>query len=154
MSHAAAQDNLMNPSAVKHAGEKLRKVLEGIGKRNNLPAIPPVLHMGSCVDTSRIETVLNFISKKLKTDISKLPVVASAPEYSAEKAFSIGMYCLALGITTHLNPAPPVSGSSFVLNFLTKDMEKITGSRMILADSPDNAAKKLIELIKAKRKNL
>lgn len=154
MAHAAAQDNLMNPSAVKYAGSGLKKFLEEVGKANGFNALPPVLHMGSCVDTSRIETLLNAIAKKLNLDLPKLPVVASAPEYVAEKALAIAVFSLALGITTHLNPMPPISGSKFVTKFLTKDLENLTGAKVLLAETPETAAKEMIEVIKAKRKNL
>jgi len=156
MSHAAAHDGLMNPCAVeKYCGKKLAAVLTAIGKANGLPGpIPPVLHMGSCVDNGRIETVLNAVAAKLKVPIYKLPVAASAPEYVTEKAVAIGTWALALGVTTHINPVPPVTGSELVTRVFTKDLEGITGSKVLIGTTPEDAAKAMLKHINGRRKNL
>lgn len=156
MSHAAAHDGLMNPSAVKkYAGAELAAVLTAIGKANGLPGpIPPVLHMGSCVDNGRIETVLNAVSAKVGVPIHKLPVAASAPEYVTEKAVSIGTWALALGVTTHVNPVPPVTGSALVTKVFTQDLEGITGGKVLIGTTPEEAAKAMIEHMDKKRKEL
>ncbi len=156
IAHSTAQEGLMLPQATnKYAGKKLKAVLTAIGNANGLKGpIPPVLHMGSCVDNSRIETVVNAISNYLKLPIPKLPIVASAPEYMTEKAVSIGTWALALGIGVHLNPVPPVTGSKIVTKVLTKDLEKITGGKVLIGTTPEKAAKVMIAHIKAKRKAL
>jgi carbon-monoxide dehydrogenase catalytic subunit len=156
MAHAAAQEGLMTPCAVdKYCGNGLKAVLEAIGKANGLPGpIPPVLHMGSCVDNGRIETVLNAVAAKLKLPIHKLPVAASAPEYVTEKAVAIGTWALAIGVTTHVNPVPPVTGSELVTKVFTKDLEGITGSKVLIGTTPEDAAKAMIKHIDKKRKEL
>lgn len=147
IAHISAQSGLMLPEARKFSGDGLKSFLKKLN-------IPPVLHMGSCVDTSRTEKFIKKISKYLKVPIYKLPVIASAPEYMTEKSVSIGTWLLATGITTHINPIPPVTGSKFVTKFLTKDMEKITGSKILIAKNPKKAAQEIIKEIKNKRKNL
>jgi carbon-monoxide dehydrogenase catalytic subunit len=156
MSHAAAHDGLMNPSAVKkYAGKELAAVLTAIGKANGLPGpIPPVLHMGSCVDNGRIETVLNAVSAKAGAPIHKLPVAASAPEYVTEKAVAIGTWALSIGVTTHLNPVPPVTGSKLVTKVFTEDLEGITGSKVLIGTTPEEAANAMIKHIDSRRKGL
>ena len=110
--------------------------------------------MGGCVDNSRIETLLQFLSKSLKLPFPKLPVIASAPEYATEKAAAIATWVLTLGITTHLNPTPPITGSKKVFNFLTKDLEKLIGSRVLIATKPKKASQLIIKEIKKKRRYL
>ena len=156
IAHSASQEGLMIPEATeKYAGEKLKAVLNAIGRANNLNGpLPPVLHMGSCVDNSRIEVILNAISSYAKLAIHKLPIAASAPEYMTEKAIAIAFWSLALGITTHINPEMPINGSGKVVDFLTRDMEKITGSRVIIGKTPEEAAKVIINTIKKKRLDL
>ncbi len=156
MSHAAAQEGLMNPCAVeKYAGKGLAAVLTAIGRANGLPGpIPPVLHMGSCVDNGRIETVLNAVAAKLKVPIYKLPVAASAPEYVTEKAVAIGTWALVIGVTTHVNPVPPVTGSELVTRIFTKDLEGITGSKVLIGTTPEDAAKAMLKHIDDRRKGL
>lgn len=153
--HAAAQAGLMTPEATfKYAGSKLRAVLETIGKANGLPALQPALHMGSCVDNGRIGVLLGSIADYLKVPISSLPVAGSAPEYAHEKAVSIAAYFLTLGIATHINPAPPVTGSKLVTKLLTEDLEEIIGGKVLLGETPEEAAEVIINHIKNKRKKL
>jgi len=153
--HAAAQAGLMTPEATeKYAGPKLKAVLEAIGKANGLPALPPALHMGSCVDNGRIGTLLGAIADRLKVPISALPVAGSAPEYVTEKAVAIGTYFLTLGLAVHLNPIPPVTGSKLVTKVLTQDLEKITGGKVLIGTTPEAAAKAIIQHIKRKRTGL
>jgi len=149
ISHASAQEGLMKPDAVKYCGEKLKAVLIAIGKANGLPALPPVLHMGSCVDNSRIIRLVSEISNYTKIPISKLPIVASAPELVTEKAVAIGTNALAHGLTVHVNPPLWLSGSKLVLHVL----ENLpTGGKLIQEQDVDKAAKLIIKEIENKRK--
>lgn len=154
--HAAASSGLLAPDATeKYAGKKLASVIKAISKANNMKeTLPPVWHMGSCVDNSRVEQLLTMIAKKLKKTYNNLPIAASAPEYVTEKSIAIAVWLLALGITTHINPVPPVTGSRFVTKMLTKDLEKITGGRVIIGETPQTAAKEIIKHINKKRKEL
>lgn len=154
--HAAASSGLLSPDATgKYAGKKLASVIKAISKANNMKEIlPPVWHLGSCVDNSRIEQLLNLVAKKLKKQLYQLPIAASAPEYVTEKAVAIASWLLALGITTHINPVPPITGSQFVTKMLTKDLENITGSRVLIGETPEAAAREIIKHINRKRKEL
>ncbi|PIU75765.1 carbon-monoxide dehydrogenase catalytic subunit [Candidatus Pacearchaeota archaeon CG06_land_8_20_14_3_00_35_12] len=154
IAHASAQEGLMKPEAVKYCGNKLKAVLEAIGKANDLPSLPPVLHMGSCVDNSRIINLVSEISNYTKIPISKLPIAASAPELVTEKAVSIGTNALAHGIAVHINPPLWIAGAPWVTKVLTKDLEKITGGKVLNGESPKEAAKAIIEHIENKRKEL
>ena len=88
----AAKYGYLRPEFMDEAGAGLREVCEAIG-------IPPVLHVGSCVDNSRILTILTECATEggLGDDISDLPAVGICPEYMSEKALSIGSYCAASG---------------------------------------------------------
>ena len=93
---ATAKMGLMTPeAAAKYAGKGLAEVCETVG-------IPPVLHMGSCVDNSRILIAATAMVKDggLGDDISELPVAGAAPEWMSEKAISIGQYFVASGVYT------------------------------------------------------
>ena len=71
-----------------------------------------------------------------------------------ENAVSIGVWALALGIGTHLNPIPPVTGSKLVTQVLTKDLENITGGKVVIGTTTEGAAEVIIQRIKKKRKGL
>ncbi len=144
---AAAMEGLLRPEAASLAGPGLRKVCESLG-------IPPCLHMGSCVDCSRILLVLKAMSEALGVDIPDLPVAGSAPEWMSEKAVSIGTYFVASGVFTHLGTIPPVLGSPKVTKILTEDAEDILGGKFYVEPDPDKAADTLIEVIMEKRKRL
>ena len=110
---AAAKAGLMDPEKAKdYCGAGLKRVCE-------LAGIPPVLHMGSCVDISRMLILAAELAKDSGLNISQLPVVGCAPEWMSEKAVSIGNYVVASGLDTYLGVDPYVSGSSEICDLLT-----------------------------------
>ena len=109
---AAARAGLMDKEAKNLCGAGLKRVCE-------LADIPPVLHMGSCVDISRMMVLASQLAKDSGLNISQLPLVGCAPEWMSEKAVSIGNYVVATGIDTFLGVEPQVSGSSQVTELLT-----------------------------------
>jgi carbon-monoxide dehydrogenase catalytic subunit len=154
--HILAQAGMMDSVATeRYCGDGLRKVLEALGEAAGLKApLPPVWHMGSCVDNSRIADLLSALADYLDVKISQLPVAASAPELVQEKAISIGTWVLALGITLHVAPAPRILGSPLVTKVLTEDLANITGGRAYVEYNPEKAAQGLISFIREKRKAL
>jgi carbon-monoxide dehydrogenase catalytic subunit len=151
---AHAKSGLMSPEGYKKAGGKLQEVLKVLGKAAGLEALPPVLHFGSCVDNSRISVLLKALAEKLDVPIHDLPVAASAPEATTEKALSIGTWAVSLGVTTHVNPVPRITGSSIMTKLLTEDVEGLLGGRFMVGDDPVNVANMLEKHIEAKRKKL
>ena len=109
---AAAKAGLMDKRAKDICGDGLKRVCE-------LADIPPVLHMGSCVDISRMMILASELAKCAGTHVSQLPVVGCAPEWMSEKAVSIGNYVIGTGIDTFLGVDPYVSGSSEIAEILT-----------------------------------
>lgn len=144
---AAAMHGLLSPEAAKLAGPGVRKICEALG-------IPPCLHMGSCVDCSRILIALAAMAEALGVDIPDLPVAGSAPEWMSEKAVSIGTYFVASGVFTHLGTIPPVLGSRTVTKILTEDVEDLFGGKFYVEPDPEKAAETIIEVIAEKRKKL
>ena len=144
---ACAKAGLLLPEAADQAGNGLKGVCQSLG-------IPPVLHMGSCVDISRILTACAAIANALGVDISDLPVAGAAPEWMSEKAVSIGTYVVASGIYTVLGTVPPVLGSANVAKLLTEGAEDVVGARFAVETDPFNAAKLILDHITAKRKAL
>ena len=110
---AAARAGLMDKRAKDLCGAGLKRVCE-------LADIPPVLHMGSCVDISRMMVLASQLAKDAGVNISQLPLVGCAPEWMSEKAVSIGNYVVATGIDTFLGVEPQVSGSDQMVHWLTE----------------------------------
>jgi len=146
---ASAMADLMVPEAAKFAGEGLASVCEAVG-------IPPVLHMGSCVDNSRILIAATAMVKDggLGDDLSDLPVAGAAPEWMSEKAISIGQYFVASGVFTVFGVTWPTVGSKEVTDYLFKDMEQLYGGMWAFEPDPVKAARLMIEHIDKKRKAL
>ena len=108
---AAAKAGLLDPDAAKYCGEGLKRVCKLVG-------IPPVLHMGSCVDISRMMLLASDVAKDWGINISQIPLCGCAPEWMSEKAVSIGNYVVATGIDTYLGVDPYTKGSTEVTHLL------------------------------------
>jgi carbon-monoxide dehydrogenase catalytic subunit len=137
----------MVPEAASMAGPGLRAVCESLG-------IPPVLHMGSCVDNTRVLVLAAALAKHLGVDISQLPLAGAAPEWYSEKAVAIGAYVVASGITTVLGVQPPIFGSPKVVDLLANGLEGVVGARFAVEPDPEKAAVIIRRHIEAKRKAL
>ncbi|KLU63554.1 carbon monoxide dehydrogenase 1 [Peptococcaceae bacterium CEB3] len=154
--HALAKAGLMNSEGTERfAGASLQAVLTAVGEAAGLGApLPPVLHMGSCVDNSRIGDLVTAIARYLGVDTSALPVAASAPEPQHEKALSIGTWAVTMGLTTHLGVVPPVLGGKQVTELLTQGLTEVIGGKFYVETDPLLAAQGLITDIRAKRRAL
>jgi carbon-monoxide dehydrogenase catalytic subunit len=144
---------LLGEAGLDKVGPGLREVCETVG-------IPPVLHMGSCVDNSRILTVLTQMVEDggLGDDIDQVPAVGLAPEWMSEKALSIGTYCVASGAYVIFGGSSPVSGmpdrvadSDIVLNYISEGWEKLYGGKMEFIADPDEMIRRTLEHIDKKR---
>jgi carbon-monoxide dehydrogenase catalytic subunit len=137
----------MTPEAADMAGDGLAAVCRSLG-------IPPVLHMGSCVDNIRILVLAAALANTLGVDIDALPLAGAAPEWYSEKAVSIGAYVVASGIYTVLGTAPPVFGSPNVVKLLTEGLEDVFGATFSVEPDPARAAVLIRRHIERKRSDL
>ncbi len=147
---ANAEAGLLTPEAAfEHAGKGLQEICEAVG-------IPPILHVGSCVDNSRILiTLSNMVNEGgLGEDISDLPVAGAAPEWMSEKAISIGFYFVASGVFTIFGTPHPVLGSKNVTDFICGGLEEMVGGKFAFEADPIKAAHLMIEHMDKKRKAL
>lgn len=144
---ACAKAGLLQPEAADLAGDGLKGICKALG-------IPPVLHMGSCVDISRILVAAAAIADALGVDISDLPAAGAAPEWMSEKAVSIGAYVIGSGVFTVLGTVPPVLGSPAVAALLTEGAKDVLGASFAVEPDPFKAASLMIEHIDEQRKKL
>lgn len=141
---SAGKQGLLVPAAADLAGPGLSEVCKALG-------IPPVLHVGSCVDNSRIMQLCGMLATALGVDISDLPVAAAAPEWYSEKAATIGLYAVASGVFTVLGLAPPILGSKMVTDLALKGLEGVLGATFAVEGDPVLAAERIDARIRAKR---
>lgn len=141
---AAAKAGLMDKRAKDLCGAGLKRVCE-------LADIPPVLHMGSCVDISRMLILAAELSKDSGLNISQLPVVGCAPEWMSEKAVSIGNYVVASGLDTYLGVEPYATGSSEVDGLLKGGIKDWVEACYTVETDIDKLGDLMIEKIEEKR---
>ena len=143
----ATKAGLLNREAKKFCGDGLRRVCE-------LVNIPPILHMGACVDISRMMLLATGIAKDWGVDTTQIPVVGCAPEWMSEKAVAIANYVVSTGLDVYLGIEPQVKGSSQMMELITQGTRKITGAGFIINTDPHALVKAIIDGIEAKRLKL
>ncbi|MBT3669118.1 MAG: anaerobic carbon-monoxide dehydrogenase catalytic subunit [Chloroflexi bacterium] len=150
---AAKVGLLLGEAGLEQVGPGLREVCETIG-------IPPVLHMGSCVDNTRILTVLTQMVEDggLGDDISDIPAVGLAPEWMSEKALAIGTYCVASGAYVIFGGSSPISGmpdkmadSGILSEYISSGWEELYGGKLEFEPDVDELIRKTLEHIDKKR---
>jgi carbon-monoxide dehydrogenase catalytic subunit len=140
----AVKAGLLNKEAKALCGAGLRRVCE-------LVNIPPILHMGACVDISRMMLLATGIARDWGVDITQIPVVGCAPEWMSEKAVSIANYVVSTGLDVYLGIEPQVKGSSQMMELITEGTRKITGAGYVINTDPHALVTAIIEGIEAKR---
>ncbi|MFO7801615.1 MAG: anaerobic carbon-monoxide dehydrogenase catalytic subunit [Desulfovermiculus sp.] len=144
---ACAQAGLLKPEAAHLAGPGLKEVCTSLG-------IPPVLHMGSCVDCSRILVLAGALAKALDVAISDLPLAGAAPEWYSQKAVSIASYFVSSGVYTVLGIPPKIFGSQNVLNLAAEGLSEVVGATFAVEPDPVQAAGMMVKHIEHKRSGL
>ena len=147
---ASAKEGMLTPeAALERAGEGLREVCVAVG-------MPPVLHMGSCVDNSRIlEAATEVVGEGgLGEDIAGLPAVGVAPEWMSEKAVTIACYFVASGVDVVLGRPFRVSGSENVSRFLSEDVRDIFGASFHVCEDARKAFTAIMGLLDESRRKL
>jgi carbon-monoxide dehydrogenase catalytic subunit len=145
-----AKAGLLTPeTANSMAGPGLREVCEAVG-------MPPVLHMGSCVDNSRILSAACDVLAEggLGEDISDLPAAGAAPEWMSEKAVAIGHYFVASGMLVLLGSPLHVTGGEKLNTLLTKDVEEKFGGKFAWGRGTAAQVKLILDHIDKKREAL
>ncbi len=142
----AGKHGYMTPEIMAAAGPGLREVCEAIG-------IPPVLHLGSCVDNSRILTVLTQMATEggLGEDIDDLPAVGICPEWMSEKALSIGTYFAASGAYVIFGVHSPVGASAEVTRIMSEVWQEKVGGKLEFVPDHHEILTKALAHIDAKR---
>ena len=143
---ACAKYGLLSPEAAQYAGPGLREICEAVG-------IPPVLHLGSCVDNTRILTVLSQMASEggLGDDIADIPGVGFAPEWMSEKALSIGCYFVGSGVYTIFGSTAPIANSKIVEQFMSEGWEERVGGKLEFIPDPEESVQRALAHIDKKR---
>jgi len=143
---ASAKYGMLLPEMMEEVGPGLREICEATG-------LPPVLHMGACVDNTRILTVASQMATEggLGEDIADLPAVGIAPEWMSEKALAIGTYFAASGVYVIFGVGSPIKASEEVQRIMTEGWERTVGGKLEFVEDPEEIVRRALEHIDKKR---
>jgi anaerobic carbon-monoxide dehydrogenase catalytic subunit len=135
-----------NTSSLEKTGSRLKEFLGG--------ELPPVWHMGECLDNARASAVFRALADASKKDIRDMPFAFSSPEWSNEKGVGAALGFRLLGIHSYHCVYPPVFGSENVMKYLFEETKESLGSVMVVEVDPVTLAERIISDINDKRKQL
>ncbi|MBS4031127.1 MAG: anaerobic carbon-monoxide dehydrogenase catalytic subunit [Clostridiales bacterium] len=146
-----AKLGMLSPEAVDlYAGDGLKAFINRLNDANAdklQGKLPLIFHMGSCVDNTRATNLATAIANDLGVDIPKIPFAASAPEAMSEKAISIGLWNVAMGLPVHVGVVPPVTGSELVNGIALQVAHDVYGGYFIWETDGKKGADKLLEAL-------
>ncbi len=144
-SFALLKMGFCSEKALEWTGDKLRGFLKDI---------PPVWHLGECLDNARASAFFNGLSGILQTPIKQLPYAFASPEWSNEKGICAALSFRLLGINSYHNVYAPVMGAPKVAEFMATGTKEILGSEMVVGVDHIKITERLIEDMKERRKEL
>lgn len=132
------------PEALDAAGTGLNAVL---GPHR----LPPVWHLGECLDNARASTFFRTIANASGEPLKRLPLAFSSPEWSNEKGLGAAMGFRLLGLNSYHCIAPPLDGSDKVARFFFEDTQELLGAVMVIDPDPTALAQRIIADFDARR---
>ena len=128
------------------AGDSLREFLE--------PDLPPVWHVGECIDNTRSSGIMVGIAAALGQKLPDMPYAFTSPEWSNEKGVDAALAFRLMGISSYHCVEAQIFGSQNVIEFLKQGTEETLGSHMVVNVDPVRLGQQIVEDMKAKRKKL
>lgn len=135
-----------NISALDKTGESLREFLT--------PDLPPVWHVGECIDNTRSSGIFAGIANVLGKNLYEMPFAFTSPEWGNEKGIDAALGFRLMGINSYHCVEAQIYGSQNVIEFLKDGTRELLGSVMHVDTDPVALGNKIVEDIKAKRKAL
>lgn len=135
-----------NTSALEQTGESLREFLQ--------PDLPPVWHVGECIDNTRSSGIFAGIAGELGKKIYELPFAFSSPEWGNEKGIDAALGFRLMGVNSYHCVEAQIYGSKNVIEFLKHGTKELLGSTMNVDTDPVSLGHKIVEDMKIKRKQL
>ena len=123
----------------------------GSGLKDFLPHdIPPVWHMGECIDNTKCSEIFSSIANCAKLPVKDMPYAFASPEWSNEKGLGASFAFRLQGINSYHCVYPSVHGSANVMNYIMNSEERL-GSTMNVDTNPDLLADEILNDLKNKR---
>jgi carbon-monoxide dehydrogenase catalytic subunit len=125
------------PEGLVGAGDGLNKVLTP-------HKLPPVWHMGECLDNARASAFFRTFSAVSGEPLTKLPLAFSSPEWSNEKGIGAALGFRLLGLNSYHCITPPVAGSDKVSRFFYEGTQELIGAVMVVEPDPVALAARIV----------
>jgi carbon-monoxide dehydrogenase catalytic subunit len=106
--------------------------------------LPPVWHMGECLDNARASAFFRTIAIASGEPLTQLPLAFSSPEWSNEKGLGAALGFRLLGLNSYHCIAPPVAGSDKVARFFYEDTQELLGGVMVVDQDPVALAGRIV----------
>lgn len=106
--------------------------------------LPPVWHMGECLDNARASAFFRALSNASGEPLKRLPLAFSSPEWSNEKGLGAAMGFRLLGLNSYHCIAPPFAGSDKVARFFFEDTQTLLGAVMVVDPDPVALAQRIV----------
>ena len=126
----------------------------GDGLREFLGDVPPVWHMGECLDNARASALFSQVAAKAGHAIKDLPYAFISPEWSNEKGICAALAFRLLGMNSYHSVYAPTQGSKNVTEFMEHGTKELLGSEMIVDLDAKALAERVVADLKEKRKKL
>ncbi|WP_300160657.1 hypothetical protein [Solidesulfovibrio sp.] len=116
--------------------------------------MPPVWHMGECIDNAHAAVFFRTVADMLGHPFKDLPYAEVTPEWSNEKGVGAALSFRMLGFNSYHCVHAPVQGSDAVMGFIYGGTAELLGSAMIVDTDPVNLANRIISDFNQKREDL
>ncbi|MDD3278010.1 MAG: carbon monoxide dehydrogenase [Lachnospiraceae bacterium] len=133
-------------AAYARCGEKLKGFLT--------PDMPPVWHVGECIDNARTSGIFAGIAALEERKLYEMPFAFVSPEWSNEKGIDAALGFRLMGISSYHCVEAPIHGSSKVIEFLKESTKETLHSAMVVDADPKALGEKIVADIIEKRKTL
>lgn len=133
-------------SAYDKTGESLKEFLQ--------PDLPPVWHVGECIDNTRSSGIFAGVAGALGKNIYEMPYGFTSPEWGNEKGVDAALGFRLMGVNSYHCVEAQIQGSANVIHFLKEGTRETLGSVMHVDTDPVSLGNKIVEDLKAKRKAL
>ncbi len=118
------------------------------------PDLPPVWHVGECIDNTRSSGIFAGIAGELGKKIYELPFAFSSPEWGNEKGIDAALGFRLMGVSSYHCVEAQIYGSKNVIEFLKEGTKELLGSSMNVDTDPTALGQKIVDDMKIKRKEL
>jgi carbon-monoxide dehydrogenase catalytic subunit len=134
--------------ALSRSGPGLRQLLGG-----EVP-LPPVWHMGECLDNARASALFRALSDTLALPLRQLPFAFASPEWSNEKGVGAALSFRLLGLDSYHCVHAPILGSEKVQHYLGEETRATLGGVMVVDPDPLALSRKLLADLASRRNAL